>query len=264
MPPRAVLHRARPQAATHVAAVRSMFSVTAADSAPEAAAASSVSIASADALAAAGAPAPLAGAGTAMCGCSAARLLNPPPAQALGSSPPTKAKSVGGRSVRTCTWARRRRGAPATYARAESRSLTRRAMTRHAASCWYSACASSCRACTHARDAARAKAVVALRPSVARVSAAASHAAPAASGRYGTCSSCCLSEYVSSTTASHSFWNSVSSDGMLVAVGARGLIVLGLAGGSVRRSRRHRVCVRELRVCQPPDVGEAATDPSRR
>jgi hypothetical protein len=33
-----------------------------------------------------------------------------------------------------------------TYARAVSRSFTSRAITRHAASCWYSACDSSCRA----------------------------------------------------------------------------------------------------------------------
>jgi len=56
--------------------------------------------------------------------------------------------------------------------------------------------------------------------------------------RRQTCSSCCFSEYVSSTVASHSFWKSASSDGMLVAVGARGFTVLVAARSHANGGRR--------------------------
>ncbi len=68
-------------------------------------------------------------------------------------------------------------------ARASSRSRMSRAITRHAASCWYSACASSLR----------------------------------------VSSRCALSVCVSSMSESHSFWNVASRPGSDVAFGGRGL-----------------------------------------
>jgi hypothetical protein len=71
--------------------------------------------------------------------------------------------------------------------RASSRSRDRRAITRVAASFWYSAVLSSCR----------------------------------------VCASCCLSVCVSRISESHSFWKALSSAGIDVRFGARGVTTCG-------------------------------------
>eukprot|EP00052_Salpingoeca_macrocollata_P001630 m.26639 g.26639 ORF g.26639 m.26639 type:complete len:506 (-) comp11546_c0_seq1:37-1554(-) len=115
-----------------------------------------------------------------MLSATAALMPDWPPSTSMAPSAPPPAAAAPAAAPCACSAAK--------AWRAWSRSRVSRAITRQAASCWYSACESSWR----------------------------------------TLSTCCRSLNVSSIVASHSSWKSLSKPGTLVAAGMRGRTNLGV------------------------------------